>query len=113
MTDPSERLWEQIDRDVESGRLIFKRETSFGSGGYGGHFFELSADFEVRDAEGVVLFRTSGSASGEYWCGTFLWFVKGSGGRRVRLYQSDRDEDVFYNLPNGAVAPPSLSDAGP
>ena len=95
--------WEEIDRDSKSGRRIFKREVNFGDGGYGGQYFELRADFEVRDAEGRVLLKTDGTAKGDYWCGTFLWFVQDTGGQRVRLYQSDTVSDVFFDVPEAPV----------
>ncbi|MEM9029295.1 MAG: hypothetical protein AAGC70_13090 [Pseudomonadota bacterium] len=96
--------WEEIDHDSVSDRRIFKREVEFSNGGYGGQHFELCAEFEVRDAAGNVLLKTSGTAEGEYWCGTFLWFVKGCDGQRVRLYQSHRDDDSYLDVPNAPAA---------
>ncbi len=96
--------WEEIDHDAVSDRRIFKREVEFGNGGYGGQHFELQAEFEVRDVTGNVLLQTSGAAKGEYWCGTFLWFVPGSDGRRVRLHQSHQDDDVYLDVPDAVAA---------
>ncbi|MEM9356471.1 MAG: hypothetical protein AAGB04_09670 [Pseudomonadota bacterium] len=98
-----EMTWEEIDFDTISGRRIFKREVEFGNGGYGGQHFELSAEFEVRDAAGRVLLQTSGTAKGDYWCGAFLWFVEGSDGRRVRLHQSHQDDDTYLDVPDAAT----------
>ncbi|MEL6871981.1 MAG: hypothetical protein AAFO62_04115 [Pseudomonadota bacterium] len=100
MTDGSAKPWEQIDHDPVSDRRIFKREIAFGQGGFGGHEFELTAEFEVRDGRGRVLARFTESAKGEYWCGAFLWFVKGSDGTRVRLSRSDRREDEVHDVPD-------------
>ncbi|MEM8973595.1 MAG: hypothetical protein AAGD43_16170 [Pseudomonadota bacterium] len=97
------KTWEEIDHDTFSGRRIFKREVEFGNGGYGGQHFELQAEFEVRDAADRVLLKTSGTAKGDYWCGAFLWFVDGSNGQRVRLYQSHRDDDTYLDVPNAVT----------
>lgn len=102
MAEADKETWTEIDHDAVSGRRIFKRDTAFGNGGCGGHHFEVEADFEVREPDGRVAMSTSGRAKGEYWCGTFLWFVKDKGGARVRLYQSDRD-DEHYDVPSNAV----------
>ncbi|MEM1306557.1 MAG: hypothetical protein AAGG99_03450 [Pseudomonadota bacterium] len=99
-----DKPWEEIDHDPVSGRRIFMRETSFGTGGYGGHDFEISADFEVRDATGRVLLTTCGSAKGEYWCGTRLMFVEGTNGQRVALYESHRTATTSLDVPDGPVS---------
>ncbi len=99
MNSAAVKPWEEVDHDRVSGRRIFNRETESGNGGYGGHHFEVSADFEVRDTNGRILLKKSGSAKGEYWCGVFLWFVEGSEGRQVRLDESD-EEDRTFNVPD-------------
>lgn len=96
----TEKNWKEIDHDPVSDRRIFKADDSDEGKYYGGYDFKVAADFEVRDANGDVLMTSSGSAKGEYWCGVFLWFVKGSNGRKVRLDESDRDEDEFYDVPD-------------
>jgi len=102
-----ESNWEELDHDPVSGRRIFKADEPVSRNGYYGTYdFKVAARFEVRDADGNVLLRSSGSASGEYWCGVFLWFVKGADGRQVRLDESDREEDEFYDVPD--VPPPPL-----
>lgn len=95
-----EKSWKEIDHDPVSDRRIFKADDPDGDRYYGGHDFRVAADFEVRDANGDVLMKSSGSAKGEYWCGVFLWFVKGSNGRKVRLDESDRAEDEIFDVPD-------------
>ncbi|MEM7429083.1 MAG: hypothetical protein AAF441_23595 [Pseudomonadota bacterium] len=101
MTNPPDIAWEEVDHDAASGRRIFKAEEEVApSGNYGTYQFKTAARFEVRNADGEVLFKTSGSASGEHWCGVFLWFVEGSEGRRVRLDESDTESDEFFDVPD-------------
>ncbi|MEL6299276.1 MAG: hypothetical protein AAFQ45_11975 [Pseudomonadota bacterium] len=103
-----EAEWSEIDHDAESGRRIFKRDApNQRSGTYGTYDFEVAADLEVRDAAGTVLFATRETASGEYWCGVFLWFVKGTAGTQVRLDASNKD-DRIYDVPDT----PRASNAG-
>ena len=94
------RNWEEVDHDPVSGRRIFKSRDSENCRYYGDYSFMEAADFEVRCPDGRVLREMSGSAKGEHWCGVFLWFVKGSDGRQVRLDESDREEDEFYDVPD-------------
>jgi len=100
--------WEEIDHDASSGRRIFKADEKGGrSGGdHGTYNFKVRAKFEVRSADGDVFLEQSGSASGECWCGVFLWFVKGSEGQRVRLDESDVETDQFFDVPDTPILPP-------
>jgi hypothetical protein len=94
-------MWEDIDHDTASGRRIYKAdEDSQRSSNYGTYDFRVTETFEVRNANGPVLLELSGSESGEYWCGLFVWFVEGSEGRRVRLDASDQETDQFFEVPD-------------
>ncbi len=93
--------WEEIDHDEVSGRRIFSREVEPVSSGYNGTYdFDIAKDLQVRNADGEVLLQKHGSASGEYWCGVFMFFVKGSEGKKVRVEESDREEDEFFDVPD-------------
>lgn len=98
------RKWGLQDTDSVSGRQIFKMDVPIESdsraGSYGTYDFKVQADFEVRDKAGRVLLKTSGSASGEYWCGVFLWFVDGSDGTKVRLEETDQEKDTILLVPD-------------
>lgn len=95
------RKWEQIDHDPASGRVIFKADEEVNRPGlYRGNDHVVEAVFEVRTAQGTVLWRTWESAKGEYWCGVFLWFVKGSNGTQVRLDCSDVEVDEIIDVPD-------------
>ncbi|MEM1317931.1 MAG: hypothetical protein AAGF29_06680 [Pseudomonadota bacterium] len=102
--------WELMATDDVSGRQIFKRDVPVVSLGrpsnYGTYDFRVEAEFEVRDRAGRVLFETSGSASGEYWCGVFLWFVEGTDGTKVRLEESDRAEPLVIDIPESDQTSP-------
>ncbi len=100
--------WTELDYDQASGRRIFKRDApSPRAGNYGTHDFSVAADFEVRDSGGAVLLSKSETACGEYWCGVFLWFVKDTDGRQVRLEASNKDEQVF-DVPSTPKSPAAV-----
>lgn len=108
-TERDDREWEQVDHDPVSGRRIFKADTLHSGGRLGGTYdFKIEADFEVRDETGLVLMRSSGSASGEYWCGVTLTFVDGSDGKQVRLWESDVDDAQIYSVPDRPSERPVL-----
>ncbi|MEM7438244.1 MAG: hypothetical protein AAF393_01500 [Pseudomonadota bacterium] len=92
--------WKEEERDAASGRTIYARNVPRDlHGNYGTYDFAMAREFQVRSPDGDVLLQQSGSAKGEYWCGVFLFFVDGSEGTRVRLEESDRPEDQFFNVP--------------
>ncbi len=97
--------WEEIDHDATSNRRIFKVDEppSEKSGYYGTYDFDVGARFEVHNESGEVLFKTSGTAKGEYWCGVFLWFVKGSNGRQVRLDEFDSEAGQIFQVPDEPI----------
>ncbi|WP_157063821.1 hypothetical protein [Phaeobacter sp. 11ANDIMAR09] len=93
--------WQQEEQDTSSGRKIFAREIPRElSGNYGTYDFSLSREFQVRTSDGEILLQVSGSAKGEYWCGVFLFFVDGSEGAKVRLEESNKDENTFLDVPD-------------
>lgn len=95
------KTWTHQQTDQSSGRQIFKRDVApITNTIRHGYDFKVAADFEVRDAQGQVLMSAYGMASGEYWCGVFLWFVKGSSGTQVRLDESDKSEDTILDVPD-------------
>ncbi len=104
--------WELMATDAASGRQIFKKDVpndpGFGADS-GTYDFFVSAAFEVRDSNGAVLLKTSGSARGEYWCGVFLWFVEGSDGTRVRIDRSDDEETQILDVPDRPVVQEATS----
>lgn len=96
--------WQEEEKDDASGRTIFAREVPHGrEGNYGTHDFAMQREFQVRAANGEVLLQKSGSTEGEYWCGVFLFFVEGTDGKRVRLDESDKPEDSFFDVPDTPV----------
>lgn len=93
--------WIKEATDSVSGRTIYGREVKTGShGNYGTNSFRIEREFQVRDPSGRVLLQTSGTASGEYWCGVFLFFVVETDGAIVRLQQSDKPDDVQFDVPD-------------
>ncbi|MEM6589568.1 MAG: hypothetical protein AAF641_14065 [Pseudomonadota bacterium] len=96
--------WELLASDAASGRQIYKKDVppagTSNTSTYGTYDFKVAADFEVRDAEGRVLLTTHGSASGEYYCCVFLWFVDGSDGTQVRLEESNREDHPILDVPD-------------
>lgn len=102
--------WELLDSDAPSGRQIYKQDVpplrASKTSNYGTYDFKVAADFEVRDAQGQVLLTASGAAQGDYWCGVFLWFIKGSHGSQVRLEQSDTEDDIILDVPDDPILRP-------
>lgn len=108
MAERMKPIWEEIDHDPTSNRRIFKTDDLVEqSGHYGTYDFKAEATFEVRNADGEVLLRTFGSARGEYWCGVFLWFVKGSEGQQVLLDESDNKVDRIIEVPDLPIRTPN------
>ncbi|MEM1159648.1 MAG: hypothetical protein AAGJ28_01835 [Pseudomonadota bacterium] len=96
--------WQKEAVDAASGRTIYAREVPHArQGNYGTYDFAIAREFQVRSATGEVLFQTSGSAEGEYWCGVFLFFVDGAEGAKVRLEISEEPEDQIFDVPDTPV----------
>lgn len=97
--------WQEEEKDTASGRVIYAREVPHGlQGNYGTYDFALAREFQVRSPSGEVLLQTSGSAQGEYWCGVFLFFIDGSKGTKVRLEESDRQENTILEVSDMPLA---------
>lgn len=97
-------VWQEEEKDAASGRKIFAREVVEGRKGDSGTYdFSMEREFQVRSERGEVLLQKSGSSNGEYWCGVFLFFVDGSDGRRVRLDESNKEKDEFFDVPDTPI----------
>ena len=96
--------WENECKDNDSGRTIYARNMPLTSNANTGTYdFALVREFQVRSPKNDVLLQVVGSSKGEYWCGVFLFFIDGTNGTKVRLEESDKLENTYFDVPNKPI----------
>ncbi len=90
--------WNEVDRDLVSGRSIFSTYADANT-----------TEFEVREADGTVLHKCFGSRGDVQFVDAHLFFVNGSEGHRVRLQEPHKEIQTVTDLPPYTPEPPDFN----